>query len=239
MEYEGDNPPPLPNLKYKIEVGDSLIAPSPTKTGAIRDELISQYRQAKARYLRAHLGGEKKKLEEEISGLKTQISLMTHGSSKVSGFDWAVELAEVFANGGFDVVIANPPYVRQKLITHLKHRLQRIYPCVYTGTADLYCYFYARALEILSPGGMLAFISSNMWFRRNYGAKLRQHITENCQVHSITDFGELPVFQTAATFPIIFIAQTAKKVNLSTIFTRVKSLKSPYPDVLAIIRENG
>lgn len=57
MEYEGDDPPPLPNLKFKIEVGDSLIAPSPTGIGAIRDELIRQYREAKAHYMRAHLGG--------------------------------------------------------------------------------------------------------------------------------------------------------------------------------------
>lgn len=239
VEYEGDNPPPLPNLKYKIEVGDSLIAPNPTKTGTIRDELICQYQQAKARYLKAHLGGEKKKLEEEISGLKTQIALMTHGSSKVSGFDWAVEFAEVFANGGFDVVVANPPYVRQELITPLKPTLQKIYPAVYTGTADLYCYFYARALELLRPKGMLTFISSNKWFRAGYGEKLRKHIAENCQVHSITDFGSLPVFQSATAYPMVFIAQAESTLNGSIQFTKVKSLEPPYPDVLAIIRETG
>lgn len=239
VEYEGDNPPPLSNLKYKIEVGDSLIAPSPTGTGAIRDEFISQYRQAKARYLRAHQGGEKKKLEEEISGLKTQISLMTHGSSKVSGFDWAVEFAEVFADGGFDVVVANPPYVRQELIKHLKPTLQKVYPAVYTGTADLYCYFYARALELLCPNGMLAFISSNKWFRANYGENLRKHITETCQVHSITDFGSLPVFQSASTFPMIFTAHKGNTSNGSIVFTEVKSLEPPYPDELTIIREKG
>ena len=239
VEYEGDNPPPLPNLKYKIEVGDSLIAPSPTKTGAIRDELISQYRQAKARYLRAHQGGEKKKLEEEISGLKTQISLMTHGSSKVSGFDWAVEFAEVFADGGFDVVVANPPYVRMELFKEIKPTLKKNFPEIHSERADLYCYFYRRALELLRSGGMLAFISSNKWFRAQYGEKLRKHIAETCNVHSITDFGELPVFQSAATFPMIFIAQTIKTANNSTIFTQVKSLESPYPNLSSLIREKG
>jgi len=239
VEYEGDNPPPLPNLKYKIEVGDSLIAPSPKGTGAIRDELIGQYRQAKAQYLRAHQGGEKKKLEEEIAGLKTQISLMTHGSSKVSGFDWAVEFAEVFADGGFDVVVANPPYVRQELIKHLKSTLQKVYPAVYTGTADLYCYFYARALELLCLNGMLTFISPNKWFRAKYGEKLRKHIAETCQVHSITDFGDLPVFKGATAYPMIFISQCGKPASNSTILTQVKSLETPYPDVLAVIRERG
>ncbi|MEH2235190.1 Eco57I restriction-modification methylase domain-containing protein [Nostoc sp.] len=174
VEYEGDNPPPLPNLKYKIEVGDSLIAPSPATTGVIRHEFISQFCQKKAEYMRTHEGGKKQKLEQEINELKTQIALITHGSTQVAGFDWAVEFAEVFTDGGFDIQVANPPYVRQELIKHLKPTLQKVYPAVYTGTADLYCFFYARALQLLKSGGMLAFISSNKWFRAKYGDKLKK-----------------------------------------------------------------
>jgi type I restriction-modification system DNA methylase subunit len=239
VEYEGDNPPPLPNLKFKIEVGDSLIAPNPKGIGAFRDELVHQYREAKSRYMRAHQKQEKQTLEDKINDLKKQISLLTYGSSQIQGFDWAVEFAEVFLDGGFDIQVANPPYVRQELITHLKPTLKEVYSAVYTGTSDLYCFFYARALQLLRPGGMLAFISSNKWFRANYGSKLKQHIAETCKVHSITDFGELPVFQSAATFPMIFIAQTGKTTDNLSIFTRVKSLKSPYPDVLELIHENG
>lgn len=220
-------------------MGDSLIAPSPAATGVIRSELISQYSQKKAEYMRTHEGGKKRKLEEEINELKIQIRLITNGSSKApEGFDWAVEFAEVFADGGFDIQVANPPYVRQELIKDLKPTLQKIYPATYNGTSDLYCFFYARALQLLKPGGMLAFISPNKWFRAKYGEKLRKHIAETCQVHSITDFGELPVFKSAATFPMIFIAQNGK-FNKSTIFTQVKSLEPPYPNVLAIIRDKG
>ncbi|MGH2415254.1 MAG: Eco57I restriction-modification methylase domain-containing protein, partial [Microcystaceae cyanobacterium] len=165
LKDETDTPPPLPNLKFKIEVGDSLIAPSPEGIGLVRDEFIRQYRDEKARYMRAHQGGEKQTLEQEITRLKTEISILTNGSSKVSGLDWAVEFAEIFADGGFDIVIANPPYGRQELIKHLKPTLQKVYPDVYTGTADLYCFFYARALELLCPNGMLTFISPNKWFR--------------------------------------------------------------------------
>jgi TaqI-like C-terminal specificity domain len=84
----------------------------------------------------------------------------------------------------------------------------------------------------------LAFISPNKWFRAKYGEKLRKHIADTCQVHSITDFGELPVFKSAATFPMIFIGQNGE-VNKSTLFTQVKSLEPPYPDVVAIIRDKG
>jgi hypothetical protein len=239
VDYEGDDPPPLPNLKFKIEQGDSLIAPSPTRTGSIQEIRIRQYQDVKARYMRTHRGEEKKKLEEEIQRLKNEIFILTHGSTKISGFDWAVEFAEVIADGGFDIVVANPPYVRQELIKHLKPTLQKVYPSVYTGTADLYCFFYARAVELLRKGGMLAFISPNKWFRAKYGEKLRKHIADTCQVYSITDFGELPVFKTAATFPMIFIGQNGKSTSISSIFTQVKSLNSPYPNVLEIIKDNG
>ena len=239
VEYQGEKPKPLPNLKYKIEIGDSLISPSPATTGMIRTEIVKNYHQKKAEYMRTHEGGKKKKLEGEINKLKVQIALVTHGSTKVDGFDWAVEFAEVFADGGFEIVLANPPYVRQELIKDLKPTLKKIYPEVYTGTADLYCFFYARALQLLKSGGMLAFISSNKWFCRSYGFKLRQHIADSCRIYSITDFGELPVFKSASTFPMIFIAQTTKISDISTIFTPVKFLNEPYPDVLAIIKENG
>jgi len=240
VEYEGDDPPPLPNLKFKIEVGDSLIAPNPQAgLGMFRDELINRYRETKGAYLKAHSGGEKQSLEQEIQRLKGEIALLTHGSIQVSGFDWAVEFAEVMADGGFDIQVANPPYVRQELIKALKPALKQVYPEVYTGTSDLYCFFYARALQLLQAGGMLAFISSNKWFRAKYGEKLRGYIAETCQVNSITDFGDLPVFQSATAYPMIFIAAKVNQGKGSVRFTQVDSLYSPYPDVLALSRERG
>ncbi|OUL23385.1 type I restriction endonuclease subunit M [Nostoc sp. T09] len=239
VEYQGEKPKPLPNLKYKIEVGDSLIAPSPATTGMIRSEFIEQYRQKKAEYMRTHEGGKKQTLEEEINELKIQIALVTHGSTKIEGFDWAVEFAEVFTDGGFDIVLANPPYVRQELIKDLKPTLQKVYPATYNGTSDLYCFFYARALQLLKNGGMLSFISPNKWFRAKYGEKLKKYIAETCLIHSITDFGDLPVFKSATAYPMIFIAQNQTLGSSSTIFTQVKSLEPPYPNVLTLIKEKG
>ena len=237
VDYEGDKPQPLPNLKYKIDVGDSLITPNPTEI-KLTDVLIEKYRQVKAEYIKTHDGNKKKVLEKEITKLKKEISLITYGDDKVDKFDWSLDFAEVFADGGFDVIVANPPYVRQELIKHLKPSLKKVFPEVYTGTADLYCFFYARAVELLKKGGMLAFISSNKWLRSKYGEKLRKYIADNSQVKSITDFGELPVFKSAATFPMIFMCSKLK-TNVQTVFTQVKSLCSPYPDILELIKHNG
>ena len=86
---------------------------------------------------------------------------------------------------------------------------------------------------------MLAFISSNKWFRTNYGKKLRRHIANTCRVSSITDFGDLPVFESATAYPMIFTAQKERTKDEPTTYTEVTSLDPPYPDVAALVRETG
>jgi hypothetical protein len=86
---------------------------------------------------------------------------------------------------------------------------------------------------------MLAFISSNKWFRAKYGEKLREHIADTCQVSSITDFGDLPLFESATAYPMIFIAQKQANIKEDTQFTQVQSLESPYPDIKTVINEQG
>jgi len=273
VDHDDATPLPLPNLDFKIEVGDSLTAPSPEGvdfsgimvTGfaspkaeqlqlagmlpgrgvqlgfgdAQLPHYVERYLEAKREYLDAH-AERKKELREEIGRLKAELKKWPRkGVTTITGFDWLIEFLEVFIDGGFDVVLANPPYVRQELIKDLKPALQRAYPSVYTGKADLYCYFYARAVQLLRCGGMLVFISSNKWFLASYGTLLRKYISDHCHVVSITDFGELPVFASAATFPMIFIAQKESPQEQRTIFTQVKTLEPPYPDLLTIVRNDG
>lgn len=239
-EREDDEPPTLPNLDYKIEVGDSVLGPDPSGAAprAFDRLLVERYVQAKEEYLTSH-GEDKKRLHKEVEQLKSSIRTWTGYGLDGSGFDWVIEFAEVFGKGGFDVVVANPPYVRMELFKDIKPALKKNFVDVHSERADLYIYFYARAVQMLRPGGMLSFISSNKWFRADYGAKLRRFLADQCNVWSITDFGELPVFQTAATFPMIFVARKGTRDRTPTIFTQVKSLGEPYPDVAALIEQTG
>jgi len=104
---------------------------------------------------------------------------------------------------GFDVVIANPPYVRQEQIKRYKPIFQEQFHC-YTGTSDLYVYFYERAFELLGENGILTFISSNKYFRSGYGKKLRDFLGKNARIMQIIDFGDAPVF-TAISYPSIIV----------------------------------
>ena len=108
-------------------------------------------------------------------------------------------------DSGFDIVIGNPPYVRQEQIKELKPALKEHYDC-YTGVADLYVYFYERGHELLKPGGVLTYISSNKYFRAGYGEKLRTMLASRSIVQQLIDFGDAPVF-TAIAYPSIFIGR--------------------------------
>ncbi len=179
VDYEGDTPEPLPNLDYKVAVGDSLTGPAPKlldQQGSLEEQLIQQIQEHKADYLVTHTDTRKQELREIIAGLKENLQAW---QANVDGFIWQVEFSEVFQEGGFDIVIGNPPYLHQKRdrIKALKPTLQLLFPEVYVGTADAYVYFYKRGIELLRVGGILTYISSNTFLRVKFGEKLRSFFT--------------------------------------------------------------
>jgi type I restriction-modification system DNA methylase subunit len=239
LAVDSDKPKPLPNLQYKVEQGDSLITPVMVSQLSLRAASVQEFQRLKSKYLTAHGKEKKAGLEKKIENIKEQIATFTPGVYKAGDFDWMVDFAEIMADGGFDIQVANPPYVRQESIVDMKPTLKKVFPQTYNGTSDLYCYFYARSLQLLKPRGMLAFISSNKWFRAGYGEKLRKHIADTCQIDSITDFGDLPVFKSATAYPMIFICSKQSPIDRESTFTQVKSLDFPYPNVREVIKQSG
>jgi type II restriction/modification system DNA methylase subunit YeeA len=147
---------------------------------------------------------------------------------KLNPFHWGFEFYEVFdlekpkAERGFDVVIGNPPYVRQEALGELKTYFQNYYYQVYHGTADLYVYFIERSFSLLTDGGVFSYIVANKWMRANYGKPLRKWLKQQ-RIEEILDFGDLPVFQ-VTTYPcIIRIAKNTPEFDLNV--TQVKTLK--------------
>jgi type I restriction-modification system DNA methylase subunit len=122
----------------------------------------------------------------------------------VNPFDWNSKLAgfgEIIESGGFDVVIGNPPYVRQELLTRFKEYFKTHYN-VSHGTADLYAYFIEKGVSLLKNRGIFSYIVANKWMRANYGEPLRRWLKEQ-QIEEIVDFGDLRVFESATTYPCI------------------------------------
>ena len=142
---------------------------------------------------------------------------------KIKPFNWKNSFPEVFKQGGFDVVVGNPPYVRQELISAQKDYLQGHYQ-VFQGMADLYSYFIERSMKLLNPNGVYGVIVANKWMRANYGEPLRRFLKAHT-LYEIIDFGDLPVFETATTYPCIIIAGNPGKEIGPIKLTLAKTLK--------------
>lgn len=117
-------------------------------------------------------------------------------------FTWETAFPSVFAEGGFDVVLGNPPYVRMEHLKALKPYLQKRYEVV-SDRADLYCYFFERGLRLLKPGGRLGFISSNTFFKTGSGKPLRGYLLREATLEGVVDFGDLQIFEGVTTYPAI------------------------------------
>ncbi len=124
--------------------------------------------------------------------------------TRINPFDWNSKTAgfgDIIESGGFDAVIGNPPYVRQELLGDFKDHFQQHYE-VYHGTADLYAYFIEKGVSLLKKDGLFSYIVANKWMRANYGEPLRRWMKKQ-RIEEIVDFGDLPVFETATTYPCI------------------------------------
>ncbi|WMP16425.1 Eco57I restriction-modification methylase domain-containing protein [Thiothrix lacustris] len=115
-------------------------------------------------------------------------------------FHWFKQFKE------FDVILGNPPYVRQERLIPIKPYLEKHYR-TYHGVADLYTYFFELGLGLLKKGGMLGFISSATFFRTGSGENLRQFLAVEANLKNVVDFGDLQVFEGVTTYPAILIME--------------------------------
>lgn len=155
--------------------------------------------------------------------IKAGNSIVADSNVADTAFDWQAEFPQIFADGGFDVVLGNPPYVRQELLSPIKPYLQANYES-YNGVADLYTYFYELGLKILKPGGVLSYIVTNKWLRSGYGEPLRKFFASQGLLEQIIDFGHAPIFEDADTFPCIV---AVRKPNASLCISETESEIEP------------
>lgn len=212
---------PLPNLETKFVAANALL-PIKLQLNLRSQEIIdkeAELAEVRKKHFTARTQKTKQKYRERDKELRQEICKLLKNiglqdataetlaqwnpydqNTSANFFDpeWMFGL-----NDGFDIVLGNPPYVRQEQIKELKSTFKQHYDC-YTGTADLYVYFYELGYQLLKSQGVLSYISSNKYFRAGYGEKLRSFLGKNTRVHQLIDFGDTPVF-TAIAYPSIII----------------------------------
>lgn len=122
------------------------------------------------------------------------------------GFTWQNAFPGVFADGGFDVVLGNPPYVRMEFLKAIKPYLASRFEVV-SDRADLYAYFFERGLKLLKPGGRLGYISSATFFRTRAGTPLRRFLRTKATIEHVVDFADLQIFEGVTTYPAVLVVR--------------------------------
>ncbi|WP_334088632.1 Eco57I restriction-modification methylase domain-containing protein [Helicobacter typhlonius] len=136
--------------------------------------------------------------------------------------------APIFAQGGFDIVIGNPPYIRQEKIPNkqsLLNAFQNFQLEKFKGksynlansSADIFTYFYVKSLDLLKNEGFLSFITSNKWCRAGYGKNLREFILD-FKLDSHYDFNGVKIFESAQVDTAITTLQYMPNKNYALCF---------------------
>ncbi|WP_111709122.1 Eco57I restriction-modification methylase domain-containing protein [Lutibacter citreus] len=114
-------------------------------------------------------------------------------------FLWNLFFKEVFDNGGFDIIIGNPPYLGEKGSKPIFRPIQysSLGRRFYKGQMDLFYYFFHKSLDILKSKGVLSFITTNYFITADGAIKLRTDIRDRTQIIKMLNFNELRIFETA------------------------------------------
>jgi adenine-specific DNA-methyltransferase len=241
---------PLPHLETKFVCANTLIGLESSRQRSIKSQEVMkierELKRIRERYFRVRNRKQKQELEEKDRELREKLAelLKKQGwdnkdvqkiisfdildpTAKADWFDpeWMFGVVD-----GFDVVIGNPPYVRQEKIKKDKPLLQKQGYEVFTSTADLYVYFYEKGYQLLKQKGVLAYITSNKWMRAKYGENLRKFLKEKTTIIKLIDFGGYRVFeQTVDTCILLFKKEKPPKghtFEFLTVPSDVKDLES-------------
>jgi hypothetical protein len=140
-------------------------------------------------------------------------------------FNWEKEFPQVFAKGGFDVVVGNPPYVNINTLPEIHEYLKENYSEIHTGYNDLMYYFIYSSINMLNPNGKYGVITSNYFLGNDYAKGIRKYLSY--VVTEIINFERYLIFEEANVHTLILLAnkqQENREVNFYT-YTSKEVLK--------------
>lgn len=245
LVVDEQTPETLPNLDYKIMQGSSLLEQyqgvdlstlTKKKNEAngeaqwtFYDDMVDDTRRKLTELLDDYYNCSdhvrKAEIHEKIAeNVKRQLAEqginVDFGKLDLSGNDqfflWHTWFNDVFREGGFDIVIGNPPYVEAKKLKYIASTLKPLFK-VYSGTADFSVYFIEQGLNLLADKGTLCLITTNKFFNTGYGKKVRQLIASE-QINAIINFEQVEVFKDVLVSSVILDVQkqTPKEGNAFT-----------------------
>ena len=192
------------HLHYNV---DLKLAEVETKIGIVASEIalisiyetdnkINKEKKQKALTTKQKAHENLQKEAERLTNALVQLDKIQETDERPY-FLWHLFFKDVFDQGGFDIVIGNPPYVQlQKMKTDGAVLEKEGYE-TFTKNGDLYCLFYEQGIRFLRNNGILAYITSNSWLQTQYGENLRKYFTEKSNPLTLLNFENTQLFETA------------------------------------------
>ncbi|EDP4944518.1 class I SAM-dependent DNA methyltransferase [Campylobacter jejuni] len=184
---------------------------------------------------------DEKEATKEFANLKKEYDNIFNLESN-HPFEWRFEFPEILDDDGnfkgFDLIIGNPPYIRQEELKELKSHLAKNYK-VYKGTSDIYTYFYELGFNVLKDrAGVLSYITSNKYTRAGYGEALREFLLKNTCILKYIDLNGIKVFDSATVDTSILSFEKIKiKENTFKYLSLNNELLKNYDFEISAIKE--
>ena len=218
---------PLPNLDYKIVTGNSLLGVEKT---LFNEQVFRRLEKLKPLFFDETDHAKKEKLKKEIGEL---IHELTNGKEI---FDFEIYFSEVFhSKRGFDVLLANPPYVGQKGNKEIFQEIARtdFGKRFHQRRMDLFYFFIHRALDLGHSQTQIAFITTNYFITATYADKLRKDLFERATFRSLINFNELRIFESAlGQHNMVSLFERGKDPDASVLTATTKRVGFATPLVL-------
>ncbi len=237
----------LPLILYEnIKIGNSLISGVTSEKDLDRfQNEIEKLTELREQLKEVEDVEEKKELEKEESTLREKIYSELNRNLKpyfdnlddlMKPFVWEIEFPEIFSNGGFDVVIGNPPYFtiegrreREQTIYYEYFKNFEVWKPYFRANSDIYYYFIIQAIRLLNKGGLFGFIIENYFLENDFADRLREFILKNTTVEKIIHFGDIKIFPTADNDTCILILKKEdnEKIRKENKIKVVRCKKTP------------
>ncbi|EAJ3183222.1 class I SAM-dependent DNA methyltransferase [Campylobacter coli] len=154
-------------------------------------------------------------------------------------FEWRFEFPEILDDDGnfkgFDLIIGNPPYIKENDNKELFTNTKKLR--TYQGKMDIWYHFVGRGFDILKNNGYLAFIATNNWVTNSGAKKLRNIVLEESQILSLVDFSSFMVFDSASIQTMIMQFQKTKPPkNYEFHFAKITTQTPIYEDVINLLK---
>ncbi|ADT65462.1 type II restriction-modification enzyme [Campylobacter jejuni subsp. jejuni ICDCCJ07001] len=181
---------------------------------------------------------DEKEATKEFANLKKEYDNIFNLESN-HPFEWRFEFPEILDDDGnfkgFDLIIGNPPYIKEAENKELFTNTKKLR--TYQGKMDIWYHFVGRGFDILKNNGYLAFIATNNWVTNSGAKKLRNIVLEESQILSLVDFSSFMVFDSASIQTMIMSFQKIKPPkNYEFHFAKITTQTPIYEDALSLLK---